>query len=101
MVYHSAIAGSCFERRLACGLFLAGRWFGGQSGPEKFIHLTEVPDEGKYNRVGRDVGMVRRAAIIASDIEAIDHAFALSASNAAWKAERHAPRGAPYSTEIS
>jgi CelD/BcsL family acetyltransferase involved in cellulose biosynthesis len=45
--------------------------------------------------------MVRRAAIIASDIETIDHAFALSASNAAWKAERHAPLGAPYSTEIS
>ena len=43
--------------------------------------------------------MVRRAAIIADDIEAIDHAFALSATNAAWKAERHAPRGVSYSTE--
>jgi hypothetical protein len=38
-------------------------------------------------------------AIIAGDIEAIDRAFALSATNAAWKAERHAPRGLFYSTE--
>jgi len=36
--------------------------------------------------------MARRVAIIANDIEAIDHAFALSATNAVWKAERHAPR---------
>src|SRR5208282_759551 len=43
--------------------------------------------------------MSRRVAIIANDIEAIDHAFALSATNAAWKAERHAPRGPSYSTE--